>query len=107
MVQPNCPILQGAKTLTTRYSLFFFLYWFCAYDVDAEWRTNADRVYVTKLLTDKALEEADNSDKIIPLEIAGIAEFSGKGGWIHPLISKPTKGGNLRVRICVSQCLRR
>jgi hypothetical protein len=23
------------------------------------------------------------------------------------LISKPTKGGNLRVRICVSQCLRR
>lgn len=69
-----------ASCNVVRYSLFFFLYWFCAYDVDAEWRTNADRVYVTKLLTDKALEEADNSDKIIPLEIAGIAEFSGKGG---------------------------
>lgn len=107
MLHPTCPILQGAKTLTTRYSLFFFLHGFCAYDVDAERRTNADRVYVTKLLTDKALEEADNSDKIIPLEIAGIAEFSGKGGWIHPLISKPTKGGNLRVRIYVSHCLGR
>ena len=74
---------------------------------EAEWRTNADRVYVTKLLTDKAEKEADISDRIIPLEIAGMAEFSGKGGWIYPLISMPMKGGNVRVRIYVSRCLGR
>ena len=76
--------------LDSRYSLFFFLHWFCAYDVDAEWRAEAEwkaeaeRVYVTKLLTEKALKEADDSDQKIPLEIAGMAEFSGKGGRIHP-----------------------
>ena len=97
MVQPSDAAPSAMLNIlsprpATRYFLFFFLHRFCAYDVDAEWSAEGDRVYVTKLLTDKALEEADDSDKNIPLEIAGMAEFSGKGGWIHLVFPSRPRG---------------